>query len=515
MPFCRCQLTAMVATTWCMALAGVDAAEFQDDVQPLLQRYCFECHSGDDANGDVDFTTIHSKQEIADAFETWEAVIGHLKAGTMPPPDETQPSDEERQQVFRWHRQFIDSVEARPAVFKPRRLSVIEYRNTLRSVFGFDLEVAIIEAEQTVAERSLVIKLLPTDPPGKSGFKNDTHTNPLTTLVWDQYAYLIDAAVEQLFSDARRPKLEAFVGPVENGQLTGDQARRLLEELVLRAWRRPVPSRELEKILMRLEGKCGAALTDAVKFEIKATLMSPHFIYRGLLMTGEPGQRQAVDDFELAERLSYFFWGDMPDEQLRSVAAKGTLTEPLAYTSEVDRLLASPKARHLTEVFATEWLTLNEIEHVSDDVPKMVALKSQPTDFMHYLFTENRPLMELIDSKDRLHQSTHRAHVRSRCQADDEVRQAKGDRSRDRPQPKDSAGRDDRAGRHADDAGNPGDEQGPDSARDVDAGTNSWRRTSGSSRECRPSAAQRPRRESQFSSAFRTASKQSDVCGLS
>jgi hypothetical protein len=45
----------------------------------------------------------------------------------------------------------------------------------LRSLFGFDLEVAVVEAEQTVvSDSSLVLKLLPTDPPGASGFINDT-----------------------------------------------------------------------------------------------------------------------------------------------------------------------------------------------------------------------------------------------------------------------------------------------------------------------------------------------------
>ncbi len=392
-------LTAMVANALCVVSAVASAAGFQTDVRPLLQKYCLECHSGDDASGEVDFTAIGSLDDVADTFETWDAVVEHLKARTMPPHDEPQPTDEERQRVFDWYRPFIASVETRPAVFKPRRLSVIEYRNTLRSVFGFDLVVAIIEAEQTVAERSLVIKLLPTDPPGKSGFTNDTHANPLTTVVWDQYAYLIDVAVEQLFSDSRRQELERIVGPVEDGQLTHDQAFRLLEVMVSRAWRRPVPSLQLGKVLARLNGRQGDDLTEVVKFEIKATLMSPHFMYRGLLVSGEPGKRQAVDDFELAERLSYFLWGDMPDERLHSLAASGVLTDTLVYASEVDRLLASPKSWHLANVFATEWMTLNEIEHVSDNVPKMVALKSQPTDFIHYLFTENRPLMELVDSR--------------------------------------------------------------------------------------------------------------------
>lgn len=396
---CCAILVAVSVTLFVGSARLASASEYQRDVCPLLEKYCFRCHSGEDANGDVDFAGISSADDVGSAFETWESVVRHLAAGTMPPPDEPQPSEDERQQVFYWYQHFLDTVESRPAVLRPRRLSVSEYRNTLRSVFGFDLEVAIIEAEQTVAERSLVVKLLPTDPPGKSGFTNDTHANPLTTVAWDQYNYLVGVAVEQLFSDSRREELEAIVGPMEDVPLTGDQAQTLLREIVARAHRRPVPSDEMAEIVTRLEGKQGPVLLDVVTLEIKAALMSPQFLYRGLLVSGTPGARQPVDDFELAERLSYFFWGDMPDKHLLSLAATGALTEPSVFTTELDRLLASPKSRHLTDVFATEWLTLNEIEHVSDDVPKMVALKSQPADFMNYLFTANRPLLEMIDSK--------------------------------------------------------------------------------------------------------------------
>ena len=42
--------------------------------------------------------------------------------------------------------------------------------------------------------------------------------------------------------------------------------------------------------------------------------------------------------------------------------------------------------------------SLNEIDHVSDNPPVRDALKSQPIDYLHYLFTRDRPLTELIDS---------------------------------------------------------------------------------------------------------------------
>ncbi|MDB4439968.1 DUF1592 domain-containing protein [Planctomicrobium sp.] len=382
-----------------MVFAADSSVDFQKNVQPLLETYCYECHSGDEPNGDLDLTKFASVADVTRDFQSWESVIEQLQHGSMPPADERQPSERERQSAIQLHQDFINSIEVRPAQFKPRRLSVIEYRNSLQSVFGFSLDVAIIEAEQTVTERSLVVKLLPTDPPGKSGFKNDTHANPLSTVVWDQYNFLIDAAVEQLFSSSRRIELEAMIGPFNLDQFSTAQAKSLLNELVERAWRRPVPNEQMDKIHSRIQGRQGQALVDVVKLEIKTALMSPQFIYRGLLLTGTPGERQPVDEYELAERLSYFVWGDIPDEHLRTLAAAGTLSDQKNLSAELQRLLASPKAHYLTEVFATEWLSLSEIEHITDDVPRMVALQTQSADFMNYLFTEDRPLIEFIDSE--------------------------------------------------------------------------------------------------------------------
>ena len=136
-------------------LAGNNRAfsdDFQDHLKPLLIEYCSDCHSGDDAQAGIDFEAIKSEEQVKEAFELWESVIGHLKAQSMPPEDESQPTAEQRAGVYQWYHEFVAKIESRPADFRPRRLSVVEYRNTLRSVIGFDLEVAVIEAEQTVTE---------------------------------------------------------------------------------------------------------------------------------------------------------------------------------------------------------------------------------------------------------------------------------------------------------------------------------------------------------------------------
>lgn len=392
------------ATTTCLTAfpAVVEAVPSSaDEVRPFLEKYCLECHGGEKVKGKIDFPKILASEETLEAqFETWQTVREVLEFEDMPPEEELQPGDSEREKFLAWYREhFVDSVEAKPGQFQPRRLSAIEYRNTLWSLFGFDLEVAIIEAEQTVAEKSLVMKLMPTDPPGASGFTNDTHGNPLTTVIWDQYAFLADAALNELFSRKRRAELESMAGTVPESGLSSENVDRLVQWFLQLAWRRDVSEEKKTEILAALGGLEGKALVAELKRELKTVLMAPAFIYRGLLMEGAPGKQASVDRFELAERLSYFLWADMPDSELSDRAAVDALSDPETFRVQVERMLDSPKSRRLAEVFAAQWLSLDEIGKTSNKVPVADALHSQPIDFVDYLFRENRPLIELVDSE--------------------------------------------------------------------------------------------------------------------
>ena len=385
-----------------LTLAAADPAcaddRFDVAAKPFLTKYCVKCHSGGKkAKGEVDFTTA-TADNAASRVEQWESAADLLRDGQMPPDGETQPTEAERTRFLEWYEvTFVKSVEPHPGYFKPRRLCANEYRNTLRSLFGFDLEVAIIEAEQTVAETSLVMKLLPTDPPGASGFRNDTHTSPLTTVLWDQYSYLADAGLEELFSKKRREILEKTTGAISETGLTMAQARKLVESFVPRARRRVVDPEQLQKIVARVSE--AEDLEAALKVELKAVLMSPAFLYRGFLMKRSAGKQVAVDEFELAERLSYFLWADMPDEALFEAARQGELKKPEVFAVQLKRMLDSPKSRNLADDFAVQWLTLDQIAKQSKRPPQAHALRTQPRDFVHYLFAEDRPLLELIDSR--------------------------------------------------------------------------------------------------------------------
>jgi cytochrome c553 len=375
------------------------AETYDSVIKPLLHTYCVKCHgAADEISGDVDFTRLNSQTEADVSFDVWQTAVELVSEGLMPPADAPQPSDQEKAALKKWYQErFIDSIEAHPGFFRPRRLSAYEYRNTLHSLLGFPLEVVIMEAEQTVSEKSLVMKLLPTDPPGASGFKNDTSGNPLSTVIWDQYSYLIDNAMASLFSPQHRDALEAFTGRIQDAHLTQPQAAKLLRAVARRAYRRPIDDSMLANALAAIDGKSAETLETALAVELKTILMSPPFIYRGLLMNVPRDTLTPVDEFELAERLSYFLWGDMPDEELVQLADDGRLSDPDVYRAQIDRMLVSPKARNLAEDFGVQWFSLGEIRHVSDNPPVTDALRSQPIDFLNYLFIEGRRLVELID----------------------------------------------------------------------------------------------------------------------
>ena len=393
----------LIFTLTCLGVVVVHASEkamyagYEKNLKPLLMQYCIDCHGGEKVKGKVDFTKIETGKDVADAFELWEKVTGVIKHKDMPPEDEQQPTDAQRRLIQQWYeKDFIARVEARPGIFKPRRLSAVEFENTLASLLGFKMVITVAHAEESEIESSLIEKVFPPDPPGGSRFKNDTANTPLSPAQWEKYGQIIDAGIAELFSQSRREQLEKYTGPIRDG-IRMEHASRLLKDFLPRAYRRPVDSSMMETVIGNVQES--EDLEKALRFEMKVALMSPGFLYRGFLMPPQEQGSQMVDSYELAERLSYFIWADMPDDTLMKAAVEGLQTKA-AIHGQVTRLLTSPKARMLTEVFAREWLTLGEIEKVAGRNPVYKkGITDQPLEFLHYLFSENRPLLELIDSR--------------------------------------------------------------------------------------------------------------------
>lgn len=76
------------------------AAEVQD-VLPLLQRFCVDCHGNQGDEVDLRFAQIAASQS-SKATAAWHAIGRRIAAGEMPPEDAAQLSLEQRQRVLNW-----------------------------------------------------------------------------------------------------------------------------------------------------------------------------------------------------------------------------------------------------------------------------------------------------------------------------------------------------------------------------------------------------------------------------
>ena len=132
-------------------------------------------------------------------------------------------------------------------------------------------------------------------------------------------------------------------------------ADRLLAAFLPKAFRRPV-SDDLRKRyvgLVEQRLKAGDCFESAMRTAVRTALCSPDFLYHY-----EPAK---LDDFALANRVSYFLTNSLPDEPLAKLAANGTLHEPKTLRAEVTRLLADKRTRRFVEDFLGQWLKLNAI----------------------------------------------------------------------------------------------------------------------------------------------------------
>jgi hypothetical protein len=153
--------------------------------------------------------------------------------------------------------------------------------------------------------------------------------------------------------------------PAEQGNW--EQVRGGLERLARRAFRRPVTAAEVEGFvdIVRAEFGAGEKFHDAVKTGMLAVLCSKSFLF--ITEGDEFHNRNTLNDWEIACRLSYLLWSTMPDDELFALAEAGKLQDPAELSRQVNRLLADPRASRFSDSFARQWLHLQKVGRFPPD----------------------------------------------------------------------------------------------------------------------------------------------------
>jgi hypothetical protein len=89
----------------------------------------------------------------------------------------------------------------------------------------------------------------------------------------------------------------------------------------------------------------GDAFRDGMRVVVEAVLQSPQFLYRTELSAAAASDgRIALDDFEVASRLSFLIWNSMPDDALFGSAKSGALSSAVEVETAARRLLMDARA---------------------------------------------------------------------------------------------------------------------------------------------------------------------------
>jgi mono/diheme cytochrome c family protein len=184
-------------------------------------------------------------------------------------------------------------------------------------------------------------------------------------------------------------------------------AQQIIQGLASAAFRRDLTDAEKTRLFGFYEAgrKADGNFDGGIRRVLTAVLASPYFLYRAepAPQTASPGSIYAINDMEFASRLSFFLWSTVPDEELRKVAASGTLRQPQVLRAQVKRMLADPRSETLASSFAFQWLNVAKLAEIDPDANIFPYAGDPRNDFRTELrmfidsvFREDHNVMDLL-----------------------------------------------------------------------------------------------------------------------
>ena len=242
--------------------------------------------------------------------------------------------------------------------------------------------------------------------------------------LWDELLYVsrepiaLTVVFEQIYEFATqdRPDLVKSFAPMRGpiNERADTFRQRLIDtepshidavlEFAHRAWRRPLTEVEQTAIRRLYDQLRNSELPheESVRLTLAHLLASPSFLYR----REQPGAGPDASDvtsIELANRLSYFLWSSLPDDELRAVAEG---PGPFSLRLQAERMLQDPRTRRLAVQFACQWLHLRDFDKNDDKneklYPQFASLRTEMYEetvrFFEDIFRNDGSILSLLDA---------------------------------------------------------------------------------------------------------------------
>ena len=440
--------------TVCLFLMGLSVRATEDpEAVALFKARCVECHGkGGKVKGKLDLLKLNSAVSLTADLERLETIIDVLEAQEMPPESEPELNGQQREAVIVELRELLRTALAKDTEFAAtpiRRMNRLQYNNAVQDLLQLKVSVFPLPEKMmrdrsgyfakalaakppkmpdvvTVSSRPLGksglieprlagVGPFPQDPRAEHGFDNRADHLSLSPFLLESFFKLSRRIVQsQNFGPRTVGIWNTFFLPPTDSDLKANKAvvPLRLEPFIKRAFRRPAPKALVERYTKYVHAQLDAGMefSDAMKEVVSAVLSSPKFLY----LYDQPAtskEPEPLDGYDLASRLSFLFWGSIPDDELLRLAGEGSLGKPDVLRLQVNRMLADPKLKRFCDSFPSQWLQLDNIISSVPDKEKFPDFYFSPPDYrttmdmmmeplllFETVLIENRSVLEFIDS---------------------------------------------------------------------------------------------------------------------
>lgn len=136
-------------------------------------------------------------------------------------------------------------------------------------------------------------------------------------------------------------------------------------------YRRPMSQREISERVGVAVNTAHAAkdFYNGIEVALATMLVSPQFLFRYQVVENDPQKPGSyrLNAYSRASQLSFLMWNAAPDPELLAAADSGALLTKKGLSSQVERLLASPRLEAGIRAYFSDMLALEEIDGLQKD----------------------------------------------------------------------------------------------------------------------------------------------------
>ena len=178
----------LILVCWLSSIASgqekptFDEVGFKEHVAPAIKKFCVRCHNPDNMESGIRVDQLSAVPEDRQLF-LLRGIQKQIDEEAMPPKDEPQLTADQRRLISQWITRTINAARSKETQRNGavRRLTVAQYRNTLRDLLGLQEDLT---------------DSLPPDGLSKDGFANNAQLLQLAPLQVETYFDIADKVID-------------------------------------------------------------------------------------------------------------------------------------------------------------------------------------------------------------------------------------------------------------------------------------------------------------------------------